>query len=128
MGPPVVWWGRARRRGGSTGHRQKLGWGLPVAHGEARCTQGRGWACTLTSPSPARRHLLGTERTAPVSRRRRLSPVFTVVLLLTCKYPYEVTRSDPSRLFASPPRGLGWEARDLTWEHDGLQNQAAPTV
>lgn len=83
VGPPMVWWGRARHRGQSMGHRRKRGWGLAVALGEGQGPRGRGWAGAHTSSSPVHQHLPGQR--ALGSCWRRLSPVLTGVLFLTCK-------------------------------------------
>lgn len=108
---------------------RKLGWGLPITHGEGRCVQARGGhahthpAALSVSTCSGRRALL--------SRWCRLCPIVTVVLLLTCKYLYEVTPRDASRLLASLPRGLGWEAqgshRGTRWpSNSGSTRQAEP--
>ncbi|XP_004414955.1 PREDICTED: uncharacterized protein LOC101375245 [Odobenus rosmarus divergens] len=105
--------------------------GLGAAHHSRRgaVRAGYGWAAH-THPAALSVSTCSGQR-ALVPRWCRLSPVFTVVLLLTCKYPCEVTHRDASRLLASLPGGLGWKAqgshRGTRWpSHSGSTRQAEP--
>lgn len=122
-------------------HRTSSGWGT---RGRGSWLWSGGWAggsCSSSrghhSPWAGGRAHSHIQQPCPSAPARDREPwghagaVFTVVLLLTGKYPYEGTHRDASRLLASLPGGLGWEAqgshRGTRWpSNSGSTCQAEP--